>query len=127
MRRIPAALVAVLVVVGLGAAACGDDDDSSSSAGSSSSTTKTTEKNTVAVTASGFKFSPATATAKAGEVYFDVKNDDDTKHTFTIDGTKVNIQLEGGKTGEAEADFDAGTYTWHCTIHSNMTGTLTVS
>jgi len=120
MRRIPAALIAVLVVVGLGAAACGDDDDSSSSGSSSASST-------VSVTASGFAFSPATATAKAGSVHFDVTNKDDTKHTFTIDGTSVNIQLDGGKSGSTDADLKAGSYEWHCTIHSNMTGTLTVS
>ena len=125
MRRIPAALVAVLVVVGLGAAACGDDDDSSSS--SASSTTQAAAANTVSVTASGFKFSPGTATAKAGSVHFAIKNDDDTTHTFTIDGTSVNIRMDGGTSGSADADLKAGTYEWHCTIHSSMTGKLTVS
>ena len=126
MRRIPAALVAVLVVVGLGAAACGGDDDDSSSA-SGSSTTAAAQQSTVTVTASGFAFSPATATAKAGNVHFDVTNKDDTKHTFTIDGTSVDIQLDGGTSGKADADLKAGSYEWHCTIHSNMTGKLTVS
>lgn len=125
MRRIPAGLVAALLTVGI-AAACGGDD-SGGTVASPSTTTKTTQPNTVAVTASGFKFSPATATAKAGEVYFAVKNEDGTNHTFTIDGTDVNIKLAGNSSGEAEADLDAGTYEWHCTIHSSMTGTLTVS
>jgi plastocyanin len=125
MRRIPAGLVAVLLFVGI-AAACGGDD-SGGAVSSPSTTTKTAEPNTVAVTASGFKFSPATATAKAGEVYFEVKNEDSTNHTFTIDGTDVNIKLSGKSSGEAQADLAAGTYEWHCTIHSSMTGTLTVS
>jgi plastocyanin len=125
MRRIPAGLVAVLMLVGI-AAACGGDD-SGGAVSSPSTTTKTTEPNTVAVTASGFKFSPTMATAKAGEVYFEVKNEDSTNHTFTIDGTDVNIKLDGNSSGEAKADLAAGTYEWHCTIHSSMTGTLTVS
>lgn len=125
MRRIPAGLVAVLLTVGL-AAACGGDD-SGGTVSSPSTTTKAADQNTVTVTASGFKFSPTTATAKAGNVHFAVKNEDGTNHTFTIDGTDVNIKLAGNGSGEADATLDAGTYEWHCTIHPSMTGTLTVT
>jgi plastocyanin len=126
MRKVPAGLVAVLMLVGL-AAACGGDDSTVASESTTTTATKTTEPNTVSVTASNFAFSPSTATAKAGQVYFEVKNEDSTKHTFTIDGTDVDIKLDAGASGEKEADLDAGTYEWHCTIHSSMTGTLTVS
>ncbi len=129
MRRILAAVITVLAIAGL-LAACGDDDDSTAASDATTTTagdTETTEPNTVAVTAMNIAFSPTTANAKAGEVYFEVKNEDSTKHTFTIDGTDVDIRLDGGTSGEKETDLDAGTYEWHCSIHSSMKGTLTVS
>ena len=121
-----------VIVIGLGLAACGGDD-SGTVASDNGSTTSTTaastaaHENTVSVAASGFAFEPKTATAKAGTVFFDITNKDDTKHTFTIDNTKVDIELDPMGSGTAEADLAAGTYTWHCKIHSTMTGTLTVS
>ena len=135
MRRLLAGLA--VATLGLGLAACGNDDNGGTVASDDSSSKTTTtagsndssaeKENTVAVTASGFKFSPTTATAKAGEVYFEIKNDDTTTHTFTIDGTAVDIRIAGGTTGEKEADLKAGSYEWHCTIHTTMKGTLTVS
>jgi plastocyanin len=108
--------------VALGLVACGDDDDDGGGGGEA-----TEEENTVSVTASDFAFTPTTATAAAGEVYFEVTNEDDTKHTFTIDDADVDIALDPGEDGSAEADLEAGEYEWRCTIHSSMTGTLTVS
>lgn len=124
MRKLLAALV--VVVMGLGLASCGDDDDDGGAVASGDDT-ETTEPNTVSVTAENTAFSPDTATATAGEVYFAITNKDSTKHTFTIDGTDVDIKLDPNGSGEAEADLDAGDYEWHCSIHSSMTGTLTVS
>jgi plastocyanin len=137
MRRLLGGLA--IVALGLGLTACGGNDnggavassDSSTTAASSGSSTtsgsSSQHENTVNVTASGFAFKPTTATAKAGEVYFEIKNDDNTNHTFTIDGTDVDIHIPGGKTGEKETELKAGSYDWHCSIHSSMKGTLTVS
>jgi plastocyanin len=128
MRRLLAALTVATILLG-GLAACGDDDDDGGTVASEDTggSDEGGEEQTISVTAKDFAFDPTTADAKAGEVYFEVKNDDTTKHTFTIDGTDVDIKLDPGKSGEAEADLDAGTYEWHCTIHSSMKGTLTVS
>jgi plastocyanin len=129
MRRLLAALTVATILLG-GLAACGDDDDDGGTVASGetgSSDDAGGDEQTISVTAKGFAFDPTSATATAGEVYFEVENDDTTKHTFTIDDTDVDIQLDPGKSGEAEADLEAGTYEWHCTIHSSMTGTLTVS
>ena len=129
MRRLLGGLA--IVTLGLGLAACGSNDNGgavSSSGGSTTTTAKSSaHENTVSVTASGFAFKPTAATAKAGDVYFEIKNDDNTTHTFTIDGTDVNIRIDGGKSGEKETTLKAGSYEWHCTIHSTMKGTLTVS
>ena len=123
MRRLLGGLM-VVIVLALGLAACGDDDGGTVA---SDKDAASEQENTVAVTASGFAFDPTSAKASAGEVYFSITNDDDAKHTFTIDDTDVDIALDPKGSGTAEADLDAGTYEWHCKIHSSMTGTLTVS
>ena len=137
MRRLLGGLA--IVALGLGLTACGGNDNggaiessgstTTAAAGGSSTTagSSSEHENTVNVTASGFAFDPTTATAKAGEVYFEITNKDTTNHTFTIDGTDVDIKLDGGGSGEKETELEAGTYEWHCTIHSSMKGTLTVS
>jgi plastocyanin len=132
MRRLLGGLA--IVALGLALTACGSDDNGGAieSSGATTSTaagggSSSEHDNTVSVTASDFAFKPATATAKAGEVYFEVKNDDTTNHTFTIDGTDVDIHLDAGASGEKETELQAGSYEWHCTIHSSMKGTLTVS
>jgi plastocyanin len=134
MRRLLGGLA--IVTLGLAFSACGGNDNGGAIQSSDSSTSTSTtasggtsseHENTVNVTASGFAFKPTTATAKAGEIYFEVKNDDTTNHTFTIDGTDVDIHLDGGKSGEKETTLKAGSNEWHCTIHTSMKGTLTVS
>jgi plastocyanin len=128
MRTIPAGLVAVILTLGV-VAACGGDDDGTVASPSTTSTTAAgaAATSTVSVTASGFKFSPDTATATAGTVHFEVKNEDSTNHTFTITGTKVDLHVDGSGTAEGDADLAAGSYEWHCSIHPSMKGTLTVS
>jgi plastocyanin len=123
MRKLVSGLI--VVIIGFGLVACGDDDDDSGTVASSDS--GETHENTVTVKASGTAFDPTTAEATAGEVYFEVTNEDNTKHTFTIDDADVDIALDPKGSGEAEADLEAGEYEWHCTIHSSMTGTLTVT
>ena len=130
MRRLLGGLA--IVALGLGFTACGSNDNGGAvSSGSSTSTTAASSgskhENTVSVTASGFAFTPTAATAKAGDVYFEIKNKDTTTHTFTIDGTDVDIRMDGGTGGEKETNLKAGSYEWHCKIHSTMKGTLTVS
>jgi plastocyanin len=124
--------VVVMLIVAFGLAACGGDDDDSGTVADGGATTTAApsgdeEANTVKVTAEGTAFAPTTATATAGDVYFAITNNDSFNHTFTIDGTDVDIKLAPGKTSEGEAELKAGTYDWHCTIHSSMKGTLTVS
>lgn len=131
MRRVLSTVV-VMLVVAFGLAACsGDDDDSGTVADSGASTTAAAsggeEANTVKVTAEGTAFNPTTATATAGDVHFSITNNDGFNHTFTIDGTDVDIELAPGKTSTGEGELKAGSYDWHCSIHSSMKGTLTVT
>jgi plastocyanin len=121
MRKLLGGLVIVLAAISL--ASCGDDDDDTGTIEPADSG----DGATVEVTAEGGAFTPTSAQAAAGAVHFVVENKDSGQHTFTIDDTDVDIQLDGGATGEADADLEAGDYEWRCTIHPSMTGTLTVS
>jgi plastocyanin len=73
-----------------------------------------------------FSFSPKPITVKAGST-ITVINDDNTTHTLTADNGAFNTgDLGGGRRGSVTVDR-AGTYRYHCTIHTFMTGTARVS
>jgi plastocyanin len=76
------------------------------------------------VSISGFKFTVASVTAGSTVT---VKNNDGVTHTVTSDdGTSFNVTVPSGKTATFTAPA-AGTYKFHCNIHSSMHGTLTVT
>jgi len=57
-----------------------------------------------------------------------IDNKDGVTHTFTIDGTQVDVTIDAGKTFNGEsAGLAPGTYPFHCKIHSQMTGTVIVT
>jgi plastocyanin len=128
-------LAAVAVACMVGLIGCGDDDDDS--AGETPDTTASTTVGdggadgsgggaAASVTIADFAFSPAELTVSSGDVV-SVKNDDSTTHTFTSDGGGFDVQVEAGQSGEARVSASTpGTYDFHCTIHPNMTGKVTV-
>jgi len=121
LRPLAAPVVALAVVLAL--AACGKDD-STPSANGSTSTTKAQESPNVV--AADFSFTVPKGTVKAGsEVYFQNKGPSD--HTMTADDGSFDTKpVAAGKTAEVDAPTAPGTYTFHCSIHPSMTGTLTV-
>jgi plastocyanin len=114
-----ALLAAVLLAVSV--AACGDDGGTDASS-SGSTTPKEAEVTIVAK-----DFSLTSVTAKPGEdVYLD--NQGASTHTVTADdGSFDTGNVAAGKQAELTAPSTPGTYAYHCSIHSNMTGTLTVA
>ena len=103
-------MVAVLALA-LVAAAC------SSSGGSSSSSADITVKD--------FQF-VSSIPVKAGATVT-VKNDGPSTHTVTADTTGgFNVTIDAGKTATFTAPSAAGEYKFHCSIHPQMHGTLTV-
>ena len=73
----------------------------------------------------GLAFNPATTTASAGGTVT-WTNADSVAHTVTFDNGPDCGQLAAGKS--VTVTFPAaGTYAYHCTIHSQMKGTVTVS
>ncbi|MEE4545994.1 cupredoxin domain-containing protein [Streptomyces sp. V4-01] len=73
-----------------------------------------------------FAFSPATLTVHPG-VLVTVKNQDSTAHTAT-DGSRFDTgSIAPGKSATFTTPKKPGTYSYICTIHQFMKGTLTVN
>jgi plastocyanin len=81
---------------------------------------------TAQATIKNFAFSPEPVKAKVGDV-IGWTNGDNVGHTVTLDdGTCTTDTIASGKT--AALSFSApGTYAYHCSIHTNMKGTITIT
>jgi plastocyanin len=116
----------VLVVCGIGllVASCG------SSSSSPSSTPIPAGSNTVLVPSGaylgpGSGFTPPTLTVTAGTTV-QWGNNDITQHTSTADGGQWNSGNINPGSAFTVTMNTPGTYHYHCTIHSFMTGTIVV-
>jgi plastocyanin len=80
----------------------------------------------VAVTIADFAFSPADISATVGQTVT-FTNNDSAPHTATLDdGSCGTPNIDNG--GSNGLTFNAaGTYPFHCAVHPNMKGTITVS
>ena len=102
-------LVAVVCAVVFVLAGCADSSGASSAAG---------------VSIKNFAFT--TTPVKAGSTVT-VRNHDAVTHTVTADdGTSFDVTVDAGATATFTAPA-AGTYKFHCKIHSYMHGILTVT
>lgn len=78
------------------------------------------------ITISGFAFG-APLTVKAG-TKITVKNSDGVEHTVTADdGNSFNVSAAPGGITTFTAPSKPGTYKFHCSLHPQMHGTLTVT
>ena len=118
LSRLVLALAIVVLV-----SACG---------GSSNNETPTTQPSKPAsstqdaITIQDFKFGPATLTVKPG-AKVTVTNSDSTTHTATANGGAFDTgDLDPGKSKTITL-AKAGTYAYHCQIHSFMKGTIVVT
>lgn len=91
---------------------------------SSQTTNISASVETNSVDISNFSFNPADITVKAGTA-ITFTNNDGTTHTVTADNGKFDQQIDAGQSITITVS-DAGIYTYHCKIHSNMTGTIRV-
>jgi plastocyanin len=137
LKRTSALLLAGGLVFGLGA--CSDDGDDDDATGTTEgggsiepddgATTDDTEAEgdaagTGGIVIAGFAFNAVTA---AGGDPVSVVNEDSTTHTVTSDDDAFEeVSLGGGESGELTAPSEPGEYPYHCEIHRNMTGVLTV-
>jgi plastocyanin len=81
---------------------------------------------TVKVSIENFAFNPSAITAKVGDV-ITFTNGDSAGHTATLDDGSCFTPTIGSGTSDGLTFTKAGTYTFHCAIHSTMKGTITVS
>lgn len=132
-------LVAVVAVVALGGAACSSNGGGSSGSPSSGGTasasggcttanaTDLTKDDPFTLTIVDFAFKPDCFEA-ASAASITIKNTGTVPHTFTIDGTGIDVTIGAGDTFNGEsAHLAPGTYPFHCKIHPQMTGTVIVT
>jgi plastocyanin len=73
-----------------------------------------------------FVFRPDCLSADSGATIA-LDNTGDAPHTFTVEGTDVDVNVDAGSSGEADlGTVDPGTYAVTCTFHPQMEATLTV-
>lgn len=81
---------------------------------------------TVKVSIENFAFNPSAITAKVGDV-ITFTNGDSAGHTATLDDGSCFTPTIAGGNSDGLTFTKAGTYPFHCAIHSTMKGTITVS
>lgn len=115
------ALIAVVAVAVIGGGAWYYTQGKTSYAPSNSS--MQAAENSVSI--KGYAFTPPTITVKAGE-FVTWTNNDTVAHTATADDDSWDTgMIEPGETGTIRFE-EAGTYTYHCTPHPQMKGTIIV-
>jgi plastocyanin len=73
-----------------------------------------------------FVFRPDCLSADSGATIA-LDNTGDAPHTFTVEGTDVDVDVDAGSSGEADlSTADPGTYAVTCTFHPQMDATLTI-
>lgn len=77
------------------------------------------------VAARDFAFQPAVLEAEAGGIVVFVDNADPTLHDLTIDEV-VSQDVSGWHARRVAFALPPGDYTFRCTLHPSMTGTLVV-
>jgi plastocyanin len=127
-----------MILAALSLAACGSDgsDSGSTAAGGETESTAPTGGETetapsgeavrsAKVEIVDFAYSPETVTIQAGgKVIW--QNEDSDVHTVTLDdGSFDSGDLAEGKL-KSESFKDPGSFTYHCEIHPEMTGTVEV-
>jgi plastocyanin len=78
-----------------------------------------------AVSIKNFAFNPGSITVAAGTTVT-WTNDDTTGHTVTADDGSFDSKTVAAGATFSQAFATAGTFTYHCTIHTNMTATVVV-
>jgi plastocyanin len=137
MRKTLVVMVALTALAGAACSSGGDDSGSTGDTGATGATsaagctadnaTDLTGDDPFVVTIQDLAFTPDCFAAKSASS-ITIENKDSVTHTFTIDGTQVDVSIDAGETFNGEsAGLDPGTYPFHCTIHSSMTGTVIVS
>jgi plastocyanin len=129
MRRpiLPALAMAAMLAV----AACGGGTTPPPSQAAPSVAAPSTGQSAAAggsqsVEIKNFAFNPATLTVKVGDKV-SWKNSDSAAHTVTFDDGSADSNDIANNATFDHTFSTAGTFAYHCKIHTNMKGTITVS
>ena len=136
MRPLRPLLAAGAVAMALGIAGCGGDDDEGSTAQSAPEPVQQTPQGadnsgganvrSQQVKMVDYTFSPETVTIAAGGKITWI-NEDQAPHDATADDESFATEtLNAGQQGSVTFK-EPGTYTYICTIHPTMTGTIEVA
>lgn len=132
MRRY---LIVLIALVGLAGVACSKSTPSATpgspaasvAGGGTGNCPDLSGDNPFVIKINNLAFEPSCLTV-SGPSSIKIVNMDSVDHTFTIDGTQVDVPISAGQTFNGEpAALTPGTYNFHCTIHPSMTGTITVT
>ena len=81
----------------------------------------------VTVQVNNFLFAPSDIEVAAGSE-IEVKNSNaNTPHTFTVEGTDIDLELSPMDSEDVTIDLDPGSYDVICRFHGQMSATLTVT
>ena len=77
--------------------------------------------------ADNYAFAPSEIEGAPGSELSVGNTNTETPHTFTVDGTAIDVELEPMAVEQVTLDLDPGAYDFHCRFHDSMTGTLTIA
>lgn len=117
--RVPAFVAAFGLAVALLGAACNSNSSPAASAGAGVGS-----GNSVAVVDNDFN--PATLTVKAGTTV-QWTNTGSATHTVTADDASFDSNFMNSGATFSHTFAAAGTFAYHCNVHSSMHGTITVT
>ena len=80
----------------------------------------------VSVSIEGFAFKPASISATVGQT-ITFTNGDSAPHTATLDDGSCTTPNIANGASDGLTFTAAGTYPFHCNVHPNMKGTITIS
>ena len=145
LRRNPASALPAIALAGLAltAAGCGGSDEKSGDSGNGGDNPAPAKKaapsggggTTLSETATDFKFSKPSASAKAGKVSIKLDNKGQAPHAIEIEGApggdKESQTIQPGSTTTLTANLPAGKYEFYCPVDGHkqmgMKGELTVN
>ena len=112
----PKALLALVIVLALAGATCSKKGGTSAVECTASNATDLTAQNPFTVTMQNFAYQPNCFIAKSSQ-NITIINKDTVDHTFTIDGTQVDVTVHPGQRFNGEsAGLAPGTYPFRCKI-----------
>lgn len=122
-RHVLVSIAATALLVG--AAGCSSSSDTP---GGSSNTEEPSSSapagESAVIDIEGFEFSGPESVAPGTTIT--VNNKDSSAHTVTADGGEFDVQIGGAATVTFKAPSEPGSYSYICTYHPSMTGTLVV-